>query len=56
MATQINASGVNVTDVEISSMSGVNEEDKTESMFGVLIADSGWKNVFTKCCSGKRNF
>lgn len=42
VAAQTNANGPNDTNVEISSIAVANEENKTESTFGVLIAESGW--------------
>ncbi|XP_037024717.1 oligodendrocyte-myelin glycoprotein [Bradysia coprophila] len=40
VATQINAGGHNVTDVKISSIAAVHEDEKTESVLGVFIADT----------------
>lgn len=40
-ATQMNAIGDEVKDVEYSSVASVNDEEKTESLFRVLIAESG---------------
>lgn len=40
VAAQTNANGPNDTNIEISSIAVANEEEKTESTFGVLIAES----------------